>query len=245
MKKIILITAVLGLLGGSSCNTDFLDLPNPSAYSADTYFDGASAATYKGVTTAIYSGLMHQGLFARDWYFYLDMLGNEVEPTNAMLGENRVMCNYSFQPDNGYLTLLWRYLYQVQHRANFAISVLNAWNPEKTEEQTQKSYFVGEARFFQGFIYYHLAALYGAVPLYRTYEEVLENQMQARSPRATIYQYAEDMLKEAITLLPGRWPSNDNGRATLWAAKAYLAQLYMQSGRYSEAIPILEDIIAN
>src|SRR5450759_2854916 len=97
MKKIILIMAILGILGVSSCDTKFLDLPNPSAYSSDTYFDGATATTYKGLTTAIYSGLMNQGLFARDWYFYLDMLGNEVEPTNAMLGENRVMCNYSYQ----------------------------------------------------------------------------------------------------------------------------------------------------
>lgn len=245
MKKIILITAILGLLGGSSCNTDFLDLPNPSAYSADTYFDGATATTYKGLTTSIYSGLMHQGLFARDWYFYLDMLGNEVEPTNAMLGENRVMCNYSYQPDNGYLTLLWRYLYQVQHRANFAISVLNTWVPVTSTDITEKDYYLGESKFFQGFIYYYISALYGAAPLYKTYEEVLSNQMQTRSTRAQVYQYAEDKLKEAILLLPASWPSTDNGRATKWAAKAYLAQLYIQTGRYTEAIPVLEDIINN
>lgn len=245
MKKIILIMAILGILGVSSCDTKFLDLPNPSAYSSDTYFDGATATTYKGLTTAIYSGLMNQGLFARDWYFYLDMLGNEVEPTNAMLGENRVMCNYSYQPDNGYLTLLWQYLYQVQHRSNFAISVMSKWVPASESEQTQKDYFTGESNFFQGFIYYHLAALYGAAPLYETYEEVLANKMKARSTRTQVYAYAEKQLKAAIDLLPPTWPSVDNGRATKWAAKAYLAQLYMQTGNYNEAIPILEDIITN
>lgn len=245
MKKIILITAILGFLGATSCDTAFLDLPNPAAYSADTYFAGADATTYKGLTTAIYSGLLHQGLFARDWYFYLDMLGNEVEPTNAMLGENRVMCNYSYQPDNGYLSLLWQYLYQVQHRANFAISMMSAWTPATPADQTQKDYFTGESRFFQGFIYYHLVALYGAVPLYKTYEEVLANMMQVRSSRDEVYKYAEAQLKEAVDLLPSRWPSSDNGRATKWAAKAYLAQLYMQTGKYDQAIPVLEDIVAN
>lgn len=245
MKKILLIVAILGLLGTSSCNDDFLEMKNPAAYSSDTYFDGATSTTYKGLTTSIYSGLKAQGLFSRDWFFYLDMLGDEAEPTNAMLGENRVMCNYSYQPDNGYLTLLWQYLYQVQHRANFAVSVMKGWEPTTEAEITQKNYFIGESKFFQGFIYYHLAALYGAVPLYKTYEEVLANKMQPRSTRDQVYAYAEQQLKEAADLLPNRWPSIDNGRATKWAAKAYLAQLYMQTQRYNEAIPILEDIIAN
>jgi hypothetical protein len=122
---------------------------------------------------------------------------------------------------------------------------MNKWSPTSAAEETQKNYFMGESAFFQGFIYYHLAALYGSVPLYKSYDEVLANKMQARSPRADVYNYAEERLLAAIDLLPSRWPSVDNGRATRWAAKAYLAQLYMQTGRYNEAIPVLEDIVAN
>ena len=37
----------------------------------------------------------------------------------------------------------------------------------------------------------------------------------------------------------------DAGRANKWAAKAFLAEVYMQQHKYAEALPLLTDCISN
>jgi hypothetical protein len=51
-------------------------------------------------------------------------------------------------------------------------------------------------------------------------------------------------LQFAVDNLPPSW-GGDKGRANSWAAKALLAKAYMFQQKYSDAYPLLKDIIAN
>jgi starch-binding outer membrane protein, SusD/RagB family len=77
MKKskfiILVFTALLVNLQG--CNDDFLDITNPNAYTEESYFNTPDQLL--AAVAAAYYGFYHVGLFAREWYFYHDMLGND------------------------------------------------------------------------------------------------------------------------------------------------------------------------
>jgi hypothetical protein len=51
-------------------------------------------------------------------------------------------------------------------------------------------------------------------------------------------------LQAAIGKLPDTWPG-EPGRANVWAAKALLAKVYMFQKKYTDAYPLLTDLIAN
>jgi len=55
--------------------------------------------------------------------------------------------------------------------------------------------------------------------------------------------FIEEDLLEAIELLPDK--QDNPGRANKWAAKALLAKVYMFEEKFSEAVPLLKDIIDN
>jgi len=57
------------------------------------------------------------------------------------------------------------------------------------------------------------------------------------------YQILKPISSNAIANLPATW--GEVGRVNVWAAKAYLAKVYMFEHKFTEAKPLLEDIIAN
>ena len=50
-------------------------------------------------------------------------------------------------------------------------------------------------------------------------------------------------LQFAIDNLPTSWV--DKGRATKWAAKTYLARVYLAQQQYAKAMPLLQDVYSN
>ncbi|MCK7554879.1 hypothetical protein MKQ70_07620 [Chitinophaga sedimenti] len=65
MKKIFIAAALLASLAG--CRKSELELQNPSVYDFETYFRSSEALNQ--ATVATYATLMHQGLWAREYYF--------------------------------------------------------------------------------------------------------------------------------------------------------------------------------
>ena len=117
MKKIIYI--ILGVLFITACSEDILNLDNPNQYSAATYFQNKGECE-KGVN-AIYGGLYHDGLYAREYYFIFDLLANEAEQNSPMEAPTTDWPNYTHNPGNSELQGLWRSLYRIVFRANIAI----------------------------------------------------------------------------------------------------------------------------
>jgi starch-binding outer membrane protein, SusD/RagB family len=242
MKNNFLITLIYMFIF-LGCNEDFMDIKNPNNFDATTYYTDAQACT-KSVN-AIYTIMLHKGMFSRDWYFNFDLLANEAGPLTPLQGQIAELPRGVYDASNSALSPTWDRLYRMVLRANYAIDVTTKWTPATEADLALKNRLIGEAKFFLGFAYYHLGSLWGAVPLRKSYAETGENLNCPRSPVNEVFDFAIENLMAAVTALPESYPDADNGRATQWAAKAFLGKLYIMQGDWATAEPIFKDIVDN
>lgn len=122
----------------------------------------------------------------------------------------------------------WAYFYRSIRNANTVIK--NAPNASSVDEATLNA-LVGEAKFLRAFCYFHMVRNWGDIPL-RTEENMLDQDVP-RTPASQVYDLIISDLNFAEQYLPEH--ESVAGRASKWAAKSLLADVYMQLGQYSQA----------
>jgi hypothetical protein len=131
---------------------------------------------------------------------------------------------------------VWTSLYQAIRNANLVIT--NAPNSSKASREEIEKY-VAEAKFVRAFCYYQMVRNWGPLPL-RTETNMMESDV-ARSPESDVYNLILTDLEYAESHLPASQAAA--GRADQYAAKAILAHVYLQLGRWSDAKTKALDII--
>lgn len=240
-KFFIILFAVIFIV--PACEEDFMDIKNPNAFDATTFY--VDAANSERSVDAIYTVMLHKGMFSRDWYFDFDLLGNEAGPLAPLQGPIAELPRSVYDATNDPLTAIWDRLYRMILRANYSLEVVSKWIPDKDGDKELQVRYIGEAKFFLGFAYYHLASLWGAVPLRKNFTETAANPNCVRSSAEEVFTFAEKNLIDAAAALPDRYADKDNGRATKWAAMAFLGKLYIMQGKWSSAQPVFKDIVDN
>jgi len=104
---------------------------------------------------------------------------------------------------------------------------------------------IAEAKFLRALYYAYLVRYFGNVPLVtkaaESYEEAFSGNMKVS--KAEIYALIEADLEFAKNNLD--YTTEEPGRATQGAARTLLAKELMWQGKYADAIPELEHVIAN
>lgn len=231
MKKIFIAAALLASLAG--CRKSELELQNPSVYDFETYFRSSEALNQ--ATVATYATLMHQGLWAREYYFIFDLLSFEAKKTSNMQGDMAQLADYNFGPEQVQLTQLWQSLYRIIFRANVVEDRAIAWNPTLEADKTKVAQYVAEAKFLRAYAYFHLVSLWGGVPLYETYNETITNNYIPRATAAEVWAFIEKDLRDAQAVLPVAYGNADLGRATKGAATALLGRALMFQKKWGPA----------
>ena len=217
------------------CKKD-LTLVNKSAYDATTYFTSDAAINQAVIGT--YSGLLHQGLWSREWYFTFDLLGYDAKNNQPLGGDLLQLAQYNFGADQNEVSETWAALYQIIARANVVIDrAQTSWKPANATETTDQKQYIAEAKFLRAYAYFQLVNLYGRVPL-RT--KFIEQPTPAeinlgRSPVADIWAFIEQDLKDAEAGLPVSYSSANYGRATQGAAVALLGKSYLYEKKWNLA----------
>jgi len=143
---------------------------------------------------------------------------------------------FVFQPDDPYFRAKYQAVYWGVGRANVVLRLL-AKTPSITG--TAKDQIIGEAKFLRA--YYH----FDAYKMFRNIPYIDETVTEYRQPNTVdVFPKIEADLKDAIAKLP-LVSSASSGRTNKGAAQAILARAYMFVGRYSDAKPLLADIIAS
>lgn len=235
MKKYIKLLITGGLLILSVGCKKNLDLVNKSAYTYDTYF--TSDAAINQAVVATYAGLLHTGLWAREWYFTFDLLGYDAKNNQPLVGDLLQLAQYNFGPDQNQVNEMWSALYQIIARANVVIDRAQAWKPANTTEQKHQTQYISEAKFLRAYAYFQLVNCFGRVPL-RTQYIALPTPAQIDLPRSSVsdvWAFIEKDLKDAEAGLPLTYDATDYGRATQGAAVALLGKSYLYEKKWSEA----------
>lgn len=231
MKKTISFLLAATLLVTGACDSDLLEVKNENAYSDATYF--RSTKQFDEAVIATYSVLLHKGMFSRDFYYLIDMLGNDAEKDTPLQGDLLQLHDYSFVASNQPITDLWQSLYRMVLRSNLVIDKAGEWNPVAQADIDKKQQFVAEAYFLRGLAQFYLVNLWGPVPLKPDYKSA-----NVASPRASVeevWQVVESDLATAARDLPVSYPAAERGRATRGAAIAMLGKAYLYQKKYAQA----------
>lgn len=128
------------------------------------------------------------------------------------------MVQLQMQATNSEVYMAWKGMYKAISEAN---SFLNSLSQGSLSEDLNKQ-FGGEVHFLRGLCYYNLATTFGRVPL-KTSASSSDELSTPLSDQQTVFnQVIEDFTYAAENLAA----TNDEGRVTSWAAKAYLGKVY-------------------
>src|SRR5690606_9611252 len=222
-----------------SCDTDGLELSNPSQLSPETYFE--NEVQVRSAVNAVYANLQTIGTYSRNYYFIMDNMAHENEGNPQLEANKRLFLDFSFDASSELVNQFWDSSYRGINKANFVINNEEKINliPNALMSQASKNKYIGEAKFLRGLYYFNLVTLYGGVPLITTVSESREG-----FPRNTVEEvYAQiisDLTDASQTLLPKT--TEEKGRATRGAAYALLGKVQLYRGKYSEAMAAFDKI---
>jgi starch-binding outer membrane protein, SusD/RagB family len=252
MKKriynILTLTALMAV--STSCADDFLQV-QPTAVLND-----AALANRDGVNLLLigaYSMLdgvqTNVGSPNADWHSAADnWIYGSVTSDDAYKGstsgdqpEITFIETRAIQSDNNHFRGKWRAVYDGVARTNDVILLLAKVSDMPEAEKTQVR---AQARFLRGHYHFEAKKMWNNTPYI---DETLYNPSNVNSTKLVnsenIWPKIEADLKFAYDNLPNR--QTQAGRPTKWAAGAMLAKSMLFQGKFNEAKPILEAIVAS
>jgi hypothetical protein len=213
IKSVLII--LFGTLILSSCS-DFLNT-NPSDFiSPENFFnteaegDMAIAGVYQSVNELYKTEFKNTFSATTDETFYYRLGGEQMQEK-------------TFNATTPTIYNIWSKLYTGIYKANFFLENVDRLNVS----DEKKNAFRAEARFLRGYFYYHLAMLFGDVPLrWKAIDSPLNTQI-ARSPRAEVFDSVCSDLNYAINNLYTYTAPKSPVRASREAATGVLGRVYL------------------
>ena len=236
----ISLALCLGLSTLTSCS-DKLELTNPNQQTTGTF--GNSAEDLEEAVIAAYNHIRMEGSYARVGYTIDLCRGDEVWNSSQQWYLPFDNLNVAFTDEITEWT--WREWYYTINVCNYIQDRLGQ-DPSAFNEKERR--ILGQALFIRGLAYYNLAGYYQNPPLITDYDSYnsLDGLYASSSTYDDVFDQVESDFKDAMELLPSRDEGGEwaKGRATKGAAAGYYARALMQRHKYSEALTVLKDIIA-
>jgi starch-binding outer membrane protein, SusD/RagB family len=143
---------------------------------------------------------------------------------------------YDFSPGDTYYRAKFQQCYAGVGKCNVSLRLINAAKDLTPAEKTQ---LTAEAKFLRAHYHFDAYKMWINVPF------IDENVTEYRQKNeVNIFPKIEQDFKDAIAGLT-EVSSTSSGRANKGAAQAYLARAYMFVGKYAEAKPLLQAVIAS
>lgn len=134
----------------------------------------------------------------------------------------------------------WNGAYEGVARCNNVLRLLANAGPDVTPADVKR--ISAQARFLRGHYYFELKKDYGNTPYV---DETLDygSGLEDVKNDKDLYPFIEADLKFAADNLPAT--QSQVGRVNSWAAKSYLAKVYMYQDKFPAAKALFDDVIAN
>lgn len=246
IKNILLITIISVITFGCS---DYLDVYDKTSVSPDVF--PTTMEQMDLLTNSMYANTHSMGLYGFYWfplgvylYDHSSDLGWIAENTRNFIALNKT------EPSGGYITSSYTEIFKGVQLSNTLLESISEFEAGYAEPSqiSKLNYLKGQALFMRAWSYWHAQIFCQlepdamGVPLMEKPATTVDEMMMPRSTTAEYWAFMVKDLTEASSLLAGY---TDPTRATEWAAKAFLAKVYAQSGDWTKAKPALKDVIDN
>ncbi|HZV71502.1 MAG TPA: RagB/SusD family nutrient uptake outer membrane protein [Saprospiraceae bacterium] len=240
---ILILTAIHG------CNEDrFLNINNENELVAETFY--TNTKNFENSLNSVYDALKSLDLFGQAFYIQtLLALPHTADYWNAQ-------CRNEVTAGDPWVYVAWRGWYRVVARANDVLDnapVFLANENPTTAEAEEIKLIEGQAHFLRALAYFHMVRLWGeasfaddssrlAVPLHL---KIPQTRAEIMKPRATVGQVYNQIIadfRQAEILLPETWNTDNIARASKFAAKAYLGQVYLYMEDYNTSKQYLDEV---
>lgn len=219
-----------------SCE-DFLNKTPESSYSVDNSYN--SQADFEYAIAGVYAAQQELFTDKGKWFGVMSERSDDIRYDSNM--QYHKYGTFTDGDDESTGNTFWASFWKIINRSNI---VLGRINDITFIDKDVQNYIAGEAYALRGWAYYTLGWVFGGMPLIDDYTLSATEIMQIkRSTQEETFAFAESDFKQAIELLPERWDTENAGRITKYAAMAGLARLYMFRSEFSEAKPLLQEII--
>ncbi|MGK7395297.1 MAG: RagB/SusD family nutrient uptake outer membrane protein [Candidatus Cyclobacteriaceae bacterium M3_2C_046] len=228
MRSIKIILTVAFLLGITiQCSDDFLEKTPPSSLTEDIFFITEEDAL--ATVNAAYAAMQLSPMYSENYPKIAEVPSDDVTLDNT---SGLSFDNFTFNAAEGQLDGFYQSCYEGIFRANLAIQRI----PEIDINQDLKNRLVGEAKFLRALYYWHLATMFGDVPLILEADASdLDKGALAKSDKSAIFDQMITDLSEAEAALPEEYGDADVGRASKGAAQALLGKVYLYDEDYTNA----------
>lgn len=230
MKNIIIILLFTGFL--CSCKKILEEAPKDFITSSNFYRNESDA---EAAITGAYSSLA-SSYGITYWLF----LVNHADDENGR-GSQAPISDFSQVLDPADVLRaedIWSSFYQ---NINIANSVLDNVPNINMDDQT-KSTILAEAHFIRALSYFDLVRGFGAVPIKIKASANISSEKAPRAPVDSVYQF---IITDALAAEKGTPESvgAETGRASIWASKMLLAEIYLTLGKWDSAAQAANDVI--
>jgi len=233
------------LLISNGCND--LDLKPLNAIITENFF--ITENDFRGATLASYSSMQNlyatteENLSASNEWWKLTIMTEDNMSAEAG-GDLQEYSRFRFLSDDNAFAFIYIIIYQGVHRANVILEKLQEDANELTQDE--KLQYEAEAKFLRAWFHFQSFKLWGGnAPLMEETLKDFNNLVAGNStPNETINLILND-FQFAAENLPNSWDSSNTGRATAWAAKAYLGKTHLYNQDLNAALPFFEDVYNN
>lgn len=226
------------VIGVAACNDDYLDFNPEGQIPAENFFQTQDDAV--AATNAIYANLRtwEVAAFAS---FIVSIASDDAEkgstPGDASFFND--INNFTYTPTAFVINDYWKGQWRGVNLTNQVITNV----PGITMDENLKSRLIAEARFLRAHHYFNLVRTFGGVPIYDGLPAD-GNYNIAKGTEQEVYDFIIADLQAAADVLPPSYGSTDTGRATVGAAKGYLAKVYMYQENWAQALLLSNEVMA-
>ena len=243
MKKILAIVVVF-LMFNSCNNLDLVPLdklPADQYYKTAAEFDGGMFAAYSSIQDFWGTSTETLGEFGEYWKI-TDVINDDVQAQPDADGESRNADNLNIRASEKPYGAIYTQIYEGIYRCN---TVLEHIDMENELTDAEKKLYEGEAKFLRAFFHFEAVKLWGTPPLVLATFKDLSNLSVPNATKDALYAQILDDFNVAFTNLPVKWDADNTGRATKWAARAYIGKVNVWKGDMPAAVVALKDAVDN
>ena len=242
------------MIVGSCAKTDLIPLDRPSEatyYNTFDEYNAVALSSYSSINKLYQASSAALNVWSPIFKVTLTPSDNCLATTwdsqEATITGLSEYDNLNFDPTLRPLSRVYQYLYEGILRTNIVLDRLEQGISDGVLSDQQARLLEGEMKFMRAFYHFQAMKFWGTPPLVTSRIESFEEASLPNATREELFNQILSDFQDAFDILPTRdgWGAENLGRASKWAAMAYIGKVNVWKEDWAAAITAFESVRAN